>query len=353
MKSMTLTEVSYYARRLAPYVLLGVLVILIVFYAIKLLLVSLENRNANTIRLNPAFQQIKNPLDHIASSSAGITYKLDTIEGRPIIATSAAQVFFVVPPTATSFGYREKMYLIAKTMGIDVDAARYRLLGKNAIFAQDDQKLIIDIQNFNFSYQYFFENVPGFFLGVDTPTTEEGVSRAINFLQSIDLYPQALASGKTHTVFFSYDELGQAITPLPDERGANLVEVDFTRPDIDGLPIVSSTFFNSQNYALLAHLKNRTYRVLRAQVKHFDLSEEQVGVYPLRNGDEAYSDLRDGRGYIISNPSGARSVTVRKMFLAYYDREEYQDYLQPVFVFVGDDNFVAYVPAIAKSYLAN
>jgi hypothetical protein len=40
------------------------------------------------------------------------------------------------------------------------------------------------------------------------------------------------------------------------------------------------------------------------------------------------------------------------MFLAYYDPDIYQEYLQPVYVFVGEPNFIAYVPAISNEYLA-
>ena len=38
------------------------------------------------------------------------------------------------------------------------------------------------------------------------------------------------------------------------------------------------------------------------------------------------------------------------MFLGYYDPDVYQEYLQPMYVFLGDNNFVAYLPAITDDY---
>jgi hypothetical protein len=39
------------------------------------------------------------------------------------------------------------------------------------------------------------------------------------------------------------------------------------------------------------------------------------------------------------------------MFLGYYDPDIYQKYLQPVYVFLGNNGFVAYVPAIKEEYV--
>ena len=93
------------------------------------------------------------------------------------------------------------------------------------------------------------------------------------------------------------------------------------------------------------------YKILRAQMRFYPKSDEHVGVYPLRRGDEALNDLKAGGGVLLSNPQQTREVIIKKMFLAYFDSNEYQDYLQPIYVFLGDDNFAAIVPAISKDFL--
>ncbi|MBI2051778.1 hypothetical protein HYT33_03390 [Candidatus Roizmanbacteria bacterium] len=92
-------------------------------------------------------------------------------------------------------------------------------------------------------------------------------------------------------------------------------------------------------------------RILRSEVKFFEKSEEQVGIYPLKTGEQAYEVLRRGEAYVVSNPENRTSITVKRMFLAYFDPDVYQDYLQPVYVFLGEGNFVAYVPAVSSEFL--
>jgi len=43
----------------------------------------------------------------------------------------------------------------------------------------------------------------------------------------------------------------------------------------------------------------------------------------------------------------AGQVTIRNIYLAYFEPVTLTNYLQPIFVFEGDNNFVAYVPAIS------
>ena len=44
-------------------------------------------------------------------------------------------------------------------------------------------------------------------------------------------------------------------------------------------------------------------------------------------------------------------IVIRNISLAYYDSDEPQEYLQPIFIFEGDNDFVAYLPAITGEYL--
>ena len=73
---------------------------------------------------------------------------------------------------------------------------------------------------------------------------------------------------------------------------------------------------------------------------------DETATYPLKKSKEAWEELKDGKAYVASPGDGRTQVVIRKVFLGYYDSEEYQSYLQPIFVFEGDGNFVAYVPAV-------
>lgn len=350
---MSLTQLSQYLRKYYPYAILGVLLFLIIFYAVQLTIVILDSRKQAPVLINPIFNQLKRPYLSEATPSGNLKYTLDTVDGRPVTATKSAQVLFL-PQSETKFGYREKLYLIAKSLGFNTESSGYRLIGSQATFSEPNQKISIDIKNFNFDYQYFFEKDKAVLDGARTPNQEESIQRAVEFLQTAGRYPQELSQGKTNVLFLKYDAENNSMAVLNNNIQANLVEVDFYRPDIDAqpnaIPAVSPKYFNSQNYVLMMFRNDGTFKVLRAQVKFFDRSAEQIGVYPLRSGDQAFEDLKNGKGFVVAQPP-LTDITIRKMFLGYFDPDVYQEYLQPVYVFLGDGDFVGYVPAVSGEYL--
>ena len=348
---MTLTDVSYYVRKFYPFAILIVIILLIFYYAFRLTVLYVQSTRVIAPFTNTAFGKIKKPYLLEASPSAGLQFKLYTIEGVPTTATATAKVFFL-PPSQVRFGYKEKVFLIAKTLGFDTEATNsYRLINNQAIFNEPKQKLLIDIRNFNFSYRYFFEDDKELVNQAVTPDGQESQSKAVDFLQSIGAYPQEFSQGKTNIIFLRYNPENKSIAILKDNQKANLVEVDFYRPDIEGLPVISPKYFNSQHYVLMMFTKDGETRILRSDLSFFEKSEAQVGVYPLKTGDEAYAELTGGKGMVVSNPRGKKNITIRKMFVGYLDPDTYQDYLEPIYVFLGDDNFVAYVSAISSEFL--
>jgi len=361
---MTLTEFSYYLRRYIPYAFLFLLVVAILVASVQLLLLIRARQVAQEPTYKTIFNQIKNPLTHINKTTEGITFSIDTIEGRPVGGDDGANVYYLLPPPATKFGYLEKAHLIARGFGFDTDTAVFRLFNDQAIFTEANQTITIDVKDFNFSYEFAFENDPSVFESTVTPTTLEAESKAKSFLQNIDVYPKELTQGQTNAIFFRFDSEQKKVTTIdskapsgavPDEA-PNMIEIDFSRPDLEGLPVVGSSYFNTGNYMLMAFYNTGEHKILKSQIEYYERSDDQVGFYPLRSADEAYADLQSGNGYVINNPLDEKTITIKEMFLAYYDHYD-QDagdvYLQPVYVFIGkENNFVAYVPAVSKLWLS-
>jgi hypothetical protein len=73
--------------------------------------------------------------------------------------------------------------------------------------------------------------------------------------------------------------------------------------------------------------------------------------YPIKTADQAFDDLKKGKGYIASYNGTGSQILINNVFLAYYIGQAQQDYLQPVIVFQGQNGFFAYVPAIADEAL--
>jgi hypothetical protein len=351
---MTLTEFSFYSRKYSPFLIVFVLVILILFYSFKLLFLYLQINQPKNIYTNTVFGKIKKLQVTNTSSSAGLNFTIDTIDGQPIVATESAEIYFL-PPSVSRIKFLQQIYLMAKAAGFNTEVTKHTLINNSdAVFADDKQKMTINIADFNFTYEYELKKLDqGFFSGVRGINDTGIESKASGFLNSIGRYPEELAQGKNNTTFYYYDSAMNELKPVDSAAEANMVKVDFYRPDIQALPApipyVSSQYFSSQNYVLMAY-GNQDYKVIKAQVKFYPKSSDQVGIYPLKSGNTAWEELKNGKGMIVFNSSG-KNIVIKKMFLGYYDPDSYQEYLQPVFVFLGENNFVAYVPAVDDKYV--
>ncbi|EKE15452.1 MAG: hypothetical protein ACD_12C00012G0002 [uncultured bacterium] len=341
---MSLTEISYYFRKLLPYFVLFCLIFLIFFYSIKLTLIYLEQNKTVTILTNPIFGPVSLPEIPKSSPSTGLKFTLDTIEGTPVTATDTAKVFFL-PQYNPRFGYSEKIYLIAKSFGFNTEVVKHQLVDKVATFTDTDKTLTIDISNFNFKFDRKVDEALYSSPQLTIPTKTVIENKAVDFLKKIGRYPDELGKGTTNVIYLKYNPINQNFVNVEKSSQAQLVEVDFQRPDIDGYSIVTPKFFNSQNYVVML-FQGTDFQIIKSQIAFFEKSEEQVGVYRLKTGEEAWSELNSGMGFVVAGTQGQKNIVIKDMKLRYFDPEIYQNYLQPVYVFLGEGDFVGYVPAV-------
>ena len=343
---MTLTELSYYFRKLLPYLVLFFLVFLIFFYSIKLVLVYLDTNKNTVVYTNLIFGKIGPPEIPQSTTSAGLKFTLDTIEGAPVTATETAKVFFL-PQLNPRFGYSEKIYLIAKSFGFNTEIVKHKLVDKTATFTDNNKTLNIDISNFNYKFNRIVNNELFASSSGTIPSQTEIQNKAVDFLKKIGRYPDELGKGTTKIIYLRYNPGNQNFVNVDSRNQAQLVEVDFYRPDVDGFSIVTPKFFNSQNYVIM-FFNGSDYTVIKSQIAFFEKSDEQIGVYPIKSGDQAWAELNSGKGFVVAGTQGQRNIVIKSMKLGYFDSNIYQNYLQPVYVFLGEGNFAAYVPAVKE-----
>ena len=352
---MTLTELSVYVRRFLPLVVILLFVVLIFYYAFRLLIIYVSVRKTpQSLYINTIFDKL--PPIKLESTTAVQPKKftLDTIEGRPVTATATANIYFL-PPAISKLGYRQRLVTMANTLGFDTDLTGYSLndTQTQAKYQEASQEATIDIANFNFSYQYYINQNPRLFAFASIPSKNAAENTAVEFLRSLNKYPEELAQGRTNIIYIRYSPQNNELKVVDNPDEANMVEVDFYRADIDGVPVVSPTYFNSQNYVVMVFGED-TPKIVKAQIKFFDRSTEQVGVYPLKSGDEAWKELQAGKGFhVAATTEDEQGVNISKMFVGYLDPDISQDYIQPVYVFLGDKGYVGYVPAVQSDFIQN
>ena len=353
---MTLTELNYYIRKFAPVAVIFTLVLIILFFSLQLLFLYIGSKlptqvEEEKVALNTVFSKIKSPILPKSRSSKLYTYVLNTLDGTTNVeqATSAANVYFI-PKASATFGFISQIYLMAETMGIDTKTTQHTLHDTTAEFDDGKRKLQINIDNYNFNYDFVFTPDDINFETTTIPTPEKLESNATGILSKINRYPQELAQGKKNIIYLNFNSDTKALTTLKTPEGSNMAEVDFYRPDIDGYPLVTSTYYNSSNYVLFA-FEQENLKVVRAQISLMEHSVDQVGVYPIKTSTQAWQEFNSGSGFVVSATEEGGEVTIKKVFLAYYDPDVYQEYLQPVYVFLGENNFVGYIPAVTAEYI--
>ncbi|MEX1052268.1 MAG: hypothetical protein WEC80_00290 [Patescibacteria group bacterium] len=346
---MSLIKLKELIQKFGPYALLGVIIFFIVFYSIKIGLVIYRSNKGEDLVINPVFGVVTKPQIEGTTTSAGLKFQIDTIEGKPVTATRSAKVYFL-PPSSTKFSYRDKITASANQLGINnIDS--YNLQSNIASFKEGPRSFTVDITNFNFNFSYDYTSDVDLFTRSIIPTAEDAKKEAIEILNSIERYPNEfnLESPKINYFFFSTEK--KTTVPVARNIDANIAEVNFFRGGLDGISTISKKYPNSINHATLATADNN-YVPVNLQVKFFERSTDQVGTYPVITGDEAYDALKNGEGIVLLNTDpDIKNKLIKKMHIAYYEPDEYVEYLLPVYVF-ENDTFAAIVWAINKEYLS-
>ncbi len=344
---MSLTTFSYYVRKSLPFLIAACIIIVTLYSAIGFLL---KRSKENTpVVLNPRFGKIERPI--IANKLTypeNPTFTLDNIEGKPIIATAAGQVFFV-PRPKTKFGYLETIYAMAKNSSFDTTESRHSLENNIASFSNINQTLTIDITNYNFELERNYIDNTSYFDAPNIPDENQIQQDAKEFLDTMGRYPDELRQGTINIIYLSHNTGSKDFSVVRNAREADVVEVDFFRPDVDGYPIVSPRYFNSQNFVVLTYPKG-VPTVIKSQVHHFENDKATVGAYPLITGETAWKLFQEGGGQIISNQNPTNAIRITDMYLGYLDIEQYHQHIQPIYVFLGENNFVGWVEAITPEY---
>lgn len=354
---MTLSELSYNVRIYGKVV--GIFFVVVVFfYTIIVLVLASSKRNPNSAvanGLNPKFGSIQKVVFEEPLQTEKLTFVLDTIDGAYPSATDSASVYYVQLPDITLV-YLKRVEQIAKNFGFDVKKKQYERID-DAWVKYEDDTAILNINTRAFHYYYTLKQTNKLkellsaSSSADIATAQDTLTnRATSALSDQDSYPENIATGKKNVVYLRYDYGTLSWIPAQDSEVPQAVRIDYFRQDAQ-LPFVSPRFFSSQNYVILAPVETEGETV-EMSYKNFTAIDDGGSLYPLISPEEAWQKLEAGK---VTTVSLAKPYTlpikIRDFYLAYYDPESYQEYIQPVFVFLGSDNYVGYTPAVKDEYL--
>jgi hypothetical protein len=201
--------------------------------------------------------------------------------------------------------------------------------------------------DFNLSSSYLVTQSLQAFSGQEEKNNAVEVAKT--FLSDMSLSPQDIDEKKTKITLYSIEK--SILTPTTKISNAKIAKVDFFQKDIDDLPIYYDEGISSA-ISFLVGKENKILEVVEGRYFHKNISEEN-STYAIKTASEAFAELQAGNAYVAYKPTDVVEFTIKKIFLGYYLGENEQDYLMPVVVFEGSNDFVAYVSAIKDEWIKN
>jgi hypothetical protein len=320
--------------------------------------------------INPEFGVLpKLSFPDTVSTSQGKSINLETVSGTIQESTGSAVVYEInqAPVPDLEFGLKAKQ--LATNYGINnVDPLK---TNDNHYIFQDplDTNKQLDIDYVYFNYKLNYQN-PASYIAIEkgnTPSIDNAKNQTLQYLGqtrkdiTVDEI-QTVRNPSLAGVYNLFDPITQQTSLVQTQQTANITNINFYRKPISGTPIVGpSTTRSLINFAftgITASGQSQTQiRVLEANVIYWTINPSGSAVYLVRTANEAFTDLTQGRGYILNETSPGDEYLVRKSYLAYYEPPTIQKYLLPIWVFEGDKRsdanftFRAVVPAVAKGYI--
>lgn len=212
-----------------------------------------------------------------------------------------------------------------------------------------EQNIILNIKLSEFNLSSAYQKYENDLKGENFSNKSQAINPATGFLKTLDFYPDDIDEEKTKVEFMTLD--GGVIKPTTRVVNSNIANVYFFQKSRDDLPIVYPQGPNSSMKMTVGSGK-LLGSILEANFSHQNILEESA-TYPIKTAQEAFDDLKNGKGYIASQNGDDTNILIKNVYVALYSEGRLQEYLTPVVVFEGNNGFLAYVPAIKDEWIDN
>lgn len=278
------------------------------------------------------------------------SYNLEMAYGIKEI-SDRAKVFLITKSSANLLA-DEQVKKIAASYGFIfapeiIDDKTYRFTKNSPL----DTSLEISSVDFTFTLESNFLARPDLLTSTGRlPEEFEAVERVKSFVKSSSLLGSDLATSSGQVTFLK--SIGGELKTAFSLSEADFLQVDINRNPIDKLyKIYTSDGKKGIISAKLTSAFSANNSIVEMDYHYRQVDYLNFETYPLRTAKSAWNLVQAGDAYII-NGKGLKEAVVREVELAYYDSFEEQTYLQPIYVFKGDNDFMAFVPAVSANYLS-
>ncbi len=289
------------------------------------------------------------PLVFPESQAGPAQYTLETATGTLPNFGDRAKVFFM-PKATLSLLSDDRVKEIASGYGFVfspqvLDTTTYRWSKSKPL----ESTLEINSKTLQLKLQTDFLSRPELLSANNLPDGTVALNRVKQMLKAADLMGEDLATASGEVVYLK--ALGGELQEAVSFSDADFIAVDLNRTPIDDKwRMYTPKGLVGTIHGIVSGGLSGPDAVVNLEYNYHPVDYSQVHTYPLRTTDSAWRLLQSGEGF-IADPGIAENVVIRNVFLGYYDAFDEQQYLQPIYVFEGDQGFLGYVPALDPEYV--
>ena len=342
----TLTETASLARRLIKFG--AILFIGLIFFRVSYQAFTAWWKATHPSPPPPptvAFQTLARP-QFPASPQGELNFilELPTVDFPPFPDRGSV---FLMPYKKASFGAWDEAIAQAAALGFSnkpqqLSEEVYRWQKQSPITST----LELNIVDGSFEYNYNWQEDQTLLDSKQVSQEQAAISEAKSFLNRAKRLDEDLVQAETKVTYFKV--AGTKLLPAMSFSESDFVKVDFFRAKIDQLPVMTPDPARGIISVLMSGASDR--RFLKVTNNYYPVSYSVSATYPIKSATAAWEDLRLGKGYLAHVPDNQTNIVVRRVYLGFYDNFSPQPYLQPIYIFAGDNDFVGYVPAIIDSW---
>lgn len=236
-----------------------------------------------------------------------------------------------------------------------------------------DEKLRIHKKSLFTYYSYDYASHPDIFIPGSIFSTESALNIALNILSA-----RGFSGGynKSKPQYQLLQLQNGALRQATTLRETSAIRVDFPRMPVENYPVYSENPPQDLVYVIFTgnpQNHEKAGKIIEFQYVRWSVLDDEAGLYNLKTSSSAWEELSGSHNYIVQllaeggdltlpyTPMRVREFRAKEVFLAYMNPTNYQEYLQPVWVFRGTAtllnnspaNWQAYVPAVANEWVSS
>ena len=279
-----------------------------------------------------------------------LTLRLETPTGGTPDLGDRGEVL-LMPTYRSRFLALEEAKVTTAKMGFksepkEITGRRYRWSNEEFL----PSTLEMDTVNGSFLLKRNWQADPGFLTEKQLSGKEQAMVEAENFLRQAGLLTEEMQEAETEVSYLTFSA-GQYMKAVSLSE-ADFVQVDMFRPKIEEYPVLPSDPEKGVVRIIFSGDPEPQKRIVQVEYNYFPVDEEQKATYPIKTAGQAWRELQTKKGYVAATGETTDGVvTIRRIYLGYYDPDVPKGFLQPIIVFEGDKGFYGYVAAITDEWL--